>query len=157
MFYSILLQILAYFIQMERFIHSQLIDWKVNKPRKVLLLRGARQIGKTWSVRNLAKGFKYYLELNFETDRAIWSFFDGDLDTSKIITLLSAYYDIPIIPGENTLFFDEIQACEPALSALRFFYEKQPDLHVVAAGSLLEFASSKLPSFGIGSIEHIFM
>ncbi len=142
---------------MERFIHSQLLDWKNKTSRKVLLLRGARQVGKTWSVRNLAKGFKYYLEVNFEKDRAIRSFFAGDLDTSKIITLLSAYYDIPIIPGETLLFFDEIQAYEPALSSLRFFYEKQPDLHVVAAGSLLEFALNKLPSFGIGRIEHLFM
>jgi len=142
---------------MERSIHAQLLEWKDNKFRKVLLLRGARQVGKTWSVRNLAKGFKYYLEVNFETDRAIQQFFSGDLDTTRIISRLSAYYDIPIIPDETLLFFDEIQACEPALSTLRFFNEKQPDLHVIAAGSLLEFALNNLPSFGIGRIEHLFM
>lgn len=142
---------------MERIIHTQLIDWKERKSRKVLLLRGARQVGKTWSVRNLAKDFKYYLEVNFETDRVIQQFFTGDLDTTRIIGRLSAYYDIPVKPGETLLFFDEIQACESALSALRFFHEKQPDLHVIAAGSLLEFALKKLPSFGIGRIEHLFM
>ncbi len=142
---------------MERFIHTQLIDWKERKNRKVLLVRGARQVGKTWSIRNFAKGFKNYLEINFETDRTIQQFFMGDLNTTQIISSLSAYYDIPIKPGETLLFFDEIQACEPALSALRFFHEKQPDLHVIAAGSLLELALNKLPSFGIGRIEHLFM
>ena len=142
---------------MERSIHDQLIEWKENKYRKILLLRGARQVGKTWSVRNLAKDFKYYLEVNFENDRAIQQFFTGDLDTSRIISRLSAYYDIPVKPGETLLFFDEIQACEPALSSLRFFYEKHPDLHVIAAGSLFEFALKNLPSFGIGRIEHLFM
>lgn len=62
---------------MERSIHDQLIEWKENKFQKVLLLRGARQKGKTWSVRNLAKGFKYYLEVNFKNDRAIHQFFTG--------------------------------------------------------------------------------
>lgn len=109
---------------MERCIHDKLVAWKINPKRKVLVLRGARQVGKTWSVRNLAKGFKYYIEVNFETDKAIQRFFSGDLDTARIISQLSAYYDIPVKPGETLLFFDEIQACESALSALRFFHEK---------------------------------
>ena len=142
---------------MERSIHNHLLLWKMNPKRKVLLLRGARQVGKTWSVRHLAKGFKHYLEVNFETDKAVQRFFIGDLDTARIIRQISAYYDIPVIPGETLLFFDEIQACESALSALRFFHEKQPQLHVIAAGSLIEFALQSLPSFGIGRIEHLFM
>lgn len=142
---------------MERSVNSLLDSWQKNPSRKVLLLRGARQVGKTWSVRNLAKGFKYYLEVNFESEKAIQTFFSGDHDIPKIIRQLSAYFNIPVIPGETLLFFDEIQACESALATLRFFHEKQPGLHVIAAGSLLEFALKKIPSFGVGRIEHIFM
>jgi predicted AAA+ superfamily ATPase len=64
---------------------------------------------------------------------------------------------VPIQPGKTLLFFDEIQACLPAISTLRFFYEKYPELHVIAAGSLLEFALADLPSFGVGRVRSIFV
>ncbi len=68
-----------------------------------------------------------------------------------------AYYNVPVTDGDTLLFFDEIQACIPAISSLRFFYEKRPGLHLIAAGSLLEFALEQLPSYGLGRIEHLFM
>ncbi|MBK7173740.1 MAG: AAA family ATPase [Bacteroidales bacterium] len=70
---------------------------------------------------------------------------------------LSVYYNIPVRDGQTLLFLDEIQACPQAISSLRFFYEKRPALHVVAAGSLLEFALQELPSFGVGRIDNLFM
>jgi len=142
---------------MERTVKEHLIAWQENKKRKVLLLRGARQVGKTWSVRDFSKAFPYYLEVNFETDKAIHSLFSGDIDAGRILQQLSAYYDVPVKDGETLVFFDEIQACENALSALRFFYEKRPGLHVIAAGSVLEVALRKIPSFGVGRMEHLFM
>ena len=142
---------------MERHIEKALNEWKLNQSRKVLLLRGARQVGKTWSVRNLGKGFRYFLEINFESARGIHQFFTHDLDPEEICRNLSAYYNVPVTDGETLLFFDEIQACIPAISSLRFFYEKKPGLHVIAAGSLLEFALEQLPSYGLGRIEHLFM
>ncbi len=142
---------------MKRNIDKHLHNWKTDNKRKVLLLRGARQVGKTFSVRELGKSFRYFLEINFESDRRIHQLFMGNLDPFEICNNLSAYYNIPITDDETLLFFDEIQACVPAISSLRFFYEKRPDLHLIAAGSLLEFALSELPSFGLGRIESVYM
>lgn len=142
---------------MYRDINKALEDWKSDQSRKVLLLRGARQVGKTYSIREFGKTFKYFLEVNFELERKIHHFFSGNLNPDAICMNLSAYYGVPIIGGETLIFFDEIQACVPALSSLRFFHENRPGLHVAAAGSLLEFALEELPSFGLGRIEHLFM
>ena len=89
--------------------------------RKPLLLRGARQVGKSSAVRNLARSFTYFLEVNFESDREVHTFFEGNLDPAAICEKLSLYYNIPVRPGETLLFFDEIQVCLPAISSLRFF------------------------------------
>ena len=142
---------------MKRKIDNSLIEWKKSKQRKVLLLRGARQVGKTFSCRVLGESFKYFLEINFEEDRAIRKIFKESLNPLYLSEKLSAYFSVPIVQGQTLLFFDEIQACPDALSSLRFFYEKMPDLHVVAAGSLLEIALSKLPSYGVGRIQSLFM
>jgi predicted AAA+ superfamily ATPase len=142
---------------MKRLIDSYLANWKNDKYRKVLIIRGARQVGKTYSVREFSRQFKHFLEINFEEEKEIKTFFQGSLDPVKIIEKLSAYYSIPIIPGETLLFFDEIQASNDALRSLRFFYEKIPDLHVVAAGSLLEFVLLKISSYGVGRISTLYM
>ena len=142
---------------MEREIYKKLSNWKTSDYRKVLLLRGARQVGKTYIVRELGKEFKYFLEVNFELEPEVKSFFEGNLHPVDLCTKLSAYYGVPVIEGETLLFFDEIQACIPAIQSLRFFYEKMPALHLVAAGSLLEFALEELPSFGVGRIRSLFM
>ena len=105
---------------MERKIHSDLASWKDNPNRKVLLVRGARQVGKTYSVRQLGKNFTYFLEINFEMEKEVHQFFQSDLNPMEISNNLSAYYNVPIIEGKTLLFFDEIQACIPAISSLRF-------------------------------------
>jgi len=142
---------------MKRNVDKELTTWMGSGDRKVLLVRGARQVGKTYSVRILGKQFKYFLEVNFEEHKDITGFFEGSLDVEKIIQKLSAFFSIPIIDGQTLLFFDEIQACPNALRALRFFYEKRANLHVVAAGSLLEFALSEISSYGVGRIESLYM
>jgi len=140
-----------------RDIDAELRAWQKDKARKPLLVRGARQVGKSTVVRNLGKQFEFYLELNFEEQRSLHSLFDGDLDPKAICEKLSVLYNVPIEPGRTLLFLDEIQACPNAISALRFFYEKYAELHVIAAGSLLEFALGELPSFGVGRVRSIFM
>jgi predicted AAA+ superfamily ATPase len=140
-----------------RVIDNELIIWKEEKNRKPLLLRGARQVGKSSSVRKLAEKFEHFLEINFEKNRSVCRFFEGDLDVKEICANLSVQFRKPIIPNKTLLFFDEIQACPNAISALRFFYEDYPELHVLAAGSLLEFALEQLPSFGVGRISSMFM
>jgi len=142
---------------MRRIVLDALLDWKKAKNRKVLLMRGSRQVGKTFIVRELAKEFNHFVEINFEKNTDIQSFFEQNLDPARICTNLSAYYGIPIIDGETLLFFDEIQSCSKAIQSLRFFYESKPGLHVIAAGSLLEFALSGLTSWGVGRIRSLYM
>ncbi len=127
------------------------------RTKKPLLLRGVRQVGKSSAVRNLSQYFKHYIEVNFELQKDIAAIFENSLEPQQICSKLSAIYGIPIIPGQTLVFFDEIQACIPAISSLRFFFEKCSELHVVAAGSLFEFALSEIPSFGVGRIRSMFM
>lgn len=142
---------------LKRKIDKDLLLWKEEKERKPLLLRGARQIGKSSSVRSLSSEFKYYLEINFEEHISAHQVFEQDLTPQRICEELSLLFNVPIIEGETLLFFDEIQACPKAISSLRFFYEKMPKQHLIAAGSLLEFALLDLPSFGVGRVRSIFM
>jgi len=142
---------------MKRNIDDNLLEWKRSKKRKVLLLRGARQVGKTYSCRILGQSFKFFLEINFEEDKDVKKLFERTLNPAHLSEKLSAYFSIPIIPGQTLLFFDEIQACPDALSSLRFFHEKIPSLHVIAAGSLLEIVLSSLSSYGVGRIQSFFM
>ncbi len=142
---------------MKRIIESQLTDWKTALRRKPLLVRGARQVGKTYSIRQLGRTFEHFVEVNFELDKEVSAFFSGSLDPGPISKRLGAFYGKSIVPGQTLLFLDEIQACPDALRSLRFFYEKMPELHVVAAGSLLEFALAEIPSFGVGRIESLYL
>lgn len=142
---------------MRRYIEQELLLWQKEPDRKVLLVRGARQVGKTYSIRQWGAAFDHFLEVNFEESAEIHTFFDGSLDPGPINEKLAAYFGIPIVPGKTLLFFDEIQACPNAIRALRFYHEKIPSLHVIAAGSMLEFALSEIPSFGVGRIANLFM
>ena len=140
-----------------RSIDKTLEEWKESTTHKPLLLRGARQVGKSSAVRHLGTQFKYFAEVNFESAKSIANFFKGDLDVKLISSKISNYIQVPIIPGQTLLFLDEIQACPEAIMALRFFKEDYPELHVIAAGSLLEFALQSLPTFGVGRIHSVFM
>ena len=140
-----------------RLIDSELKAWKNEKKHKPLLLRGARQVGKSSAIKQLAKQFDSFIEVNFEKQPQLKEFFTGDLDVKRITSKLSAFYGIPIQPGKTLLFLDEIQMCKEAISSLRFFYEDYSELHVVAAGSLLEFTLNDIPTFGVGRIRSLFV
>jgi predicted AAA+ superfamily ATPase len=142
---------------LQRTIDTHLLDWKAASKRKPLIVRGARQVGKTYSVRQLGRMFPHVLEVNFEKDRRLATLFSGSLEPKPICEKLAAYFQVPIIPGDTLLFFDEIQACPDAIRSLRFFYEEFPELHLVAAGSLLEFALAEIPSHGVGRLSNLFM
>lgn len=141
----------------DRKIDKYLLEWKEERPHKPLLLRGARQVGKSSAVRHLAKTFQYFVEVNFERDRDVASIFSGNLKPNEIISRLSIIYNTPIIAGKTLLFFDEIQACPEALHSLWFFCEDLSELHVIAAGSLLEFALKNMESYGVGRVRSLFM
>jgi predicted AAA+ superfamily ATPase len=142
-----------------RHIDIELEKWALSSDRKPLLLRGARQVGKSSSIRKLGERFDHFLEINFEKDHAVRNLFEtaSGLHPQELCNKLSLLTETPIVPGKTLLFFDEIQSSLRVISSLRFFYEDYPELHVVAAGSLLEFALEELASFGVGRIRSMFM
>ena len=141
----------------KRNIDIELEKWKAESKHKPLLIRGARQVGKTDTIREFGKNFENFIELNFEESPRLKTLFSDDLSPDGICENISAIYKTNIIPGKTLLFFDEVQECQEAIASLRFFYEKMPELHIIAAGSLLEFALSEIPTFGVGRIRSMFM
>lgn len=140
-----------------RLIDKYLADWAAGTRHKPLLLRGARQVGKSTAVRHLGESFASYVEINFEKNPEFKALFDENLDVNRITSQLEALTGKGISAGKTLLFLDEIQNCPNAIMSLRFFKEDMPDLHVIAAGSLLEFALDELPTYGVGRIHSLFM
>lgn len=141
-----------------RLIDSYLSEWASRSIHKPLLLRGARQVGKSTAVRHLAESFESFVEINFEKQASYIPLFQvKDIDVKLIVSQISAMSGKRIVPGHTLLFLDEVQACPESILSLWFFREDLPDLHVVAAGSLLEFALEDLPSFGVGRIHSMFI
>ena len=141
----------------KRIIDKYLSEWAARPAHKPILLRGARQVGKSTAVRHLGEQFKYYVEINLEKQPDYKMLFSRDLQVNRIVSQMAAMCGIPIIPKETLLFLDEIQDCKEAIMALRFFKEDLPDLHVIAAGSLLEFVLDDTPTFGVGRIHSMYM
>ena len=141
----------------KRNIDAKLLEWKDSVRRKPLLIRGARQVGKSTAVRQLGKEFKYFVEVNLERQPSIKHLFTKDIDVHRTCEAISATMGIPFVAGETLLFIDEIQVSQEAIMSLRYFKEDYPELHVIAAGSLLEFALEELPSFGVGRIRSLYM
>lgn len=141
---------------MKRDVLQQMILWKDDPHKKPLILRGARQAGKSWLVKEFGKSFENFVEINFEEKPELSKFFEGDLDPKEITTHLANFLDVKIVPQETLLFFDEIQLCPQAIVALRYFYEKMPGLHVIGAGSLLEFELENI-SIPVGRIQFLYL
>ncbi|CAN5163973.1 hypothetical protein BH09DEP1_BH09DEP1_4980 [soil metagenome] len=118
---------------MKRIIDYFLVEWKNRKGRKPLLLRGARQVGKTHAVRALGKTFAHFVEINLESNEAARKIIEKDLDVARIILQLSELLQTKIEPGSTLFFIDEIQNVPKAIITLRYFYEQMPELHVIAA------------------------
>ena len=125
---------------MKRLIDHYLQQWKHNPRRKALLIRGARQVGKTYSVRHFGESFEELVDINLELNPEYAEVFRLNLDPQRILRELRLMTGKRLLPGSSLLFIDEIQQHPAAVTALRYFYEEIPELHVVAAGSLLEFA-----------------
>lgn len=142
---------------MRRLIEKKLREWKVSDRRKPLIVRGARQVGKTHSVEKFGKDcFERVATVDLERNRSLHSIFSTDLDPNRILAELEIFLNLKLRQGETLLFLDEIQSCPQAIMALRYFYEEHPQLHVVAAGSLLEFAVSEI-SFPVGRVQFLEM
>lgn len=134
---------------------QELIVWKnIQKNRMPLLLYGVRQVGKTYILREFGdRYFKNTIYINFERMKIVAAYFDGELNPDRIIHLLEEYFEQKIVPEETLLIFDEIQECERALTALKYFCEEAPEYHITAAGSLLGVAiNRKKYSFPVGKV-----
>ena len=142
-------------MNIQRKAYKKLIEWKNSENRKPLILRGARQVGKTTLIRDFSKEFENYIELNLErkSDRDL---FEMD-DIGKILNAAYLLKGVSSNKKETLLFIDEIQESPKAIKLLRYFYEEKPDLYVVTAGSLLEFALKNVPSFPVGRIEYLYL
>ena len=133
---------------------EQLRRWASKNGRKPLVLRGARQVGKTTLINKFSKDFDTYLYLNLEIPQA-YSLFESNRNIEEILTGIYLYCDKPITEGKTLLFIDEIQNSSKAVMQLRYFYEKLPDLYVIAAGSLLENLINSQISFPVGRVEYM--
>ncbi len=143
---------------MKRLITEKLLDWKNNKDRKPLIVYGARQIGKTFSILEFAKeNYDNLIMCNFENNEPLKEIFTKNLDAKRIILELEALYSQKI--SKNTLiFFDEIQACEQALTSLKYFNENAPEYNIICAGSLLGIAINRGHySFPVGKVDMLNM
>ena len=131
--------------------------WKASKNRKPLILRGARQVGKTTLVKEFAKSYKNHIFLNLEKSANVAVFETYDNVETLVEALFLSNNISPKEQGSTLLFIDEIQELPKAIQSLRYFFEEVPDLNVIAAGSLLEFAMKDVESFPVGRIEYLYL
>lgn len=143
---------------MKRSLYDYLVSWKSRYNRKPLIVRGARQVGKTYLIRQFGQNqFAHYIEINFdETPQKAAIFESGNI--KQTLEYLSLESGIPVIPGKTLIFLDEIQRVPWLFAKLRYFYEKAPDIHIIAAGSLLDFILNEHQfSMPVGRVEYLFM
>lgn len=138
----------------KRKIEASLSAWAEKDNRKPLILRGARQVGKTTVVRQFGTQFENFLSVNLEKEEARM-LFEGTDDVRKLLEILFLYCNVKRTPGRTLLFIDEIQASPKAVSLLRYFYEELPEIYVIAAGSLLENMLDKHVSLPVGRVEYL--
>lgn len=145
-------------LEFKRDIFNRLSSWLRKKDRRPILVRGARQVGKSFAIRTWAKSefsAEEIFEINFEEKKSLHSIFKGDLDPQKILSDLSLASNYSPLK-HKIIFFDEIQSCPEAIMALRYFYEKMPEIPIIAAGSLIEFVLKEI-SFPVGRVESVYM
>jgi len=141
---------------MKRDLLDKLSVWKTHPLRMPLILRGARQVGKSWLVQEFGKQFQTFISINFDKEEAAKTLFSPNINIPKLLEKIAIYAGKKITAGETLLFLDEIQECEIALKALRYFKEEYPQLHVIATGSLIDFALEKI-DMPVGRIEYLYL
>lgn len=138
---------------MRRDAMQQLYDWKEKTTRKPLIVRGARQVGKTWLMKEFASSaYRQFAYINFEDNEVMKDVFQKDFDVERILMAIQLVTGI-VVDTETLIIFDEIQEAPRGLTALKYFQEKAPQYHVVAAGSLLGIAMHSNDSFPVGKVD----
>lgn len=141
---------------MKRNTINRLIQWKSDAERKPMILRGARQVGKTWLMKEFGKTqYESFLYFNFDEAEELKSIFESNKNPQRIIDLLAMISGRKILPGSTLIIFDEIQECPEALNSLKYFHEKANEYHVMAAGSLLGTLLASPKSYPVGQVNLI--
>jgi predicted AAA+ superfamily ATPase len=141
---------------MERNLINRLLEWKDGQERKPLILKGVRQCGKTYLLKEFGRNFYEDIAyFNFEGNSPLQDYFIKDMDIGRIITELGVFRKKAIEPQKTLIIFDEVQFCNAALSSLKYFCENAPEYHIVCAGSLLGIALSKPLSFPVGKVDFL--
>jgi uncharacterized protein len=141
---------------MKRLLFQELNNWKKSIDRKPLIIQGARQVGKTWIMREFGKmEFKNTVYLNFESSQRLKDIFIPDFNIERIISIIEIETDQKIDPRHTLLIFDEIQEVEKGLTALKYFYEQAPEYYIISAGSLLGISLQKNNSFPVGKVDFL--
>lgn len=141
---------------MKRDLYQKLKEWKESPNRKPLILKGARQVGKTYLVEVFAKSeYPHFASFNFDEDPGLKTLFEHELTPTSLLQKLEIYCEKKIQPEQSLIFFDEIQTCTRALSSLKYFQEKMPNYHIIAAGSLLGIKLEKKDSFPVGKVNFL--
>lgn len=141
---------------MYRIAIEKLLKWKQSKRRKPLIIEGARQVGKTWLMKEFGKqAYTDAIYINFDSNSRMAELFASDLDTDRLIMGLELYAGRKIDPDNSLLIFDEVQEVPRALASLKYFYENAPQYHIVCAGSLLGIALHQGTSFPVGKVDFL--
>lgn len=143
---------------MKRHIEQDLLDWRASPRRKPLVLRGARQVGKTYLLKSFGKShYEHIAYIDFEEEEDVRTLFDGNIKPKVILEKLGIYLKQPIKPHNTLIIFDEIQSCPNALNSLKYFYEKANEYHIIAAGSLLGITLANTKGFPVGKVNFMTM
>ena len=135
---------------------EKLKKWKVSYFRKPMIIEGARQVGKTWLMKEFSKEcYKKTVYINFDSNRQMMDLFSSDLNIERIVMGLEIYSDTTITPDDTLIIFDEVQEVPAALSSLKYFYENAPQYHIICAGSLLVIALHEGTSFPVGKVDFL--
>lgn len=145
-------------MEIKREVMDALLEWKQRPERKPLIIQGARQIGKTWIMQKFGEeNFEYMAYFNFDASDELCREFENTKNPERLIDILRLYTQYPIEPGRTLIIFDEIQQSNRALNSLKYFCEKAPEYHIIAAGSLLGVSLSQGDSFPVGKVEFLRM
>lgn len=141
---------------MKRLVENELIKWKESTSKKPLLIHGARQVGKTWLMKNFGEtAFENVIYINFEKEIQLRNIFEQDYNPERIVKLIEIHANQKIIAGQTLVIFDEIQEAKGALTSLKYFREEMNQLHIIGAGSLLGIALKQQTSFPVGQVDFL--
>lgn len=141
---------------MYRIAMEKLYKWKESRRRKPLIIEGARQVGKTWLMKEFgSKAYADTVYINFDSNSRMAELFASDLNIDRLVMGIEIYAGRKIIPDSTLLIFDEVQEVPRALASLKYFYEDAPQYHIVCAGSLLGIALHEGTSFPVGKVDFL--